>query len=263
MNLPKYLEFVGKLAARLSPTLLILFTLPSQVLAQSLPMEISIKFPKADNRGTPERTGAGGGRLINPAWPPPKATRGSSCFQLETGQLPLTALMPTQDNLGQTISPTPTLYWYVPQTAAKSGGELVIMNDEGRITYKTRLKVADRSGIVQHTIPATAALEIGKSYQWYFTIICDSEDSSKNVFVSGTIKRTTLGSLLDNYLQQATPLQQAEIYAKNQIWIDTLNSVAKVYTQKPSEWEELLTSVGLSAIAKEPLLDCCIAEPLP
>jgi hypothetical protein len=62
MKFPKYIQFLGKLPHVLVPSLVILSAFPTQLLAEPSPMEISLKFPKAQDRGAPERTIGGGKR---------------------------------------------------------------------------------------------------------------------------------------------------------------------------------------------------------
>jgi Domain of Unknown Function (DUF928) len=265
MNLPKYINDQGKIAVGLSSVLLMvsIFSLPS--LAQSTP---SLQFPTGFNRGRPQRTSAGGARLIFPSAPDrgsPQRTgaggrRGNSCISSENSQPSLTALMPTEDNEGQTVAANPTLYWFVPQTTANSG-EFVIINDQGNEIYKKNFIPPNQPGIVQLTIPDSASLKTGKQYQWYFTLICNSEDRSQDEYLSGLLERTTLGSLLNSSLQQAAPLKKAEIYANNRIWHDTLSNVAALRTENPTVWTDLLQSVGLEKFAKEPFVDFGTPKP--
>ncbi|MBD2664324.1 hypothetical protein B6N60_01123 [Richelia sinica FACHB-800] len=247
MNLQKYIHPIQKIAVTVAPVLVIVAGLPSELLAQSSPMEISLKFPVVDDRGAPQRTIGGG-------------TRSPSCLSLEEGKPSLTAVMPTKENAGQTISEHPTFYWYVPKTTAKMG-EFVLIDDQGEEIHKANVKLPDIASIVRFSLPNTTSLKIGKNYQWYFTMLCDTDDWSQNQFVSGSIQRTTLSSSLDNYLDRSAPLKQAKIYAQYKIWYDTLDRVAQIRTQQPAEWEELLESVDLKAIAKEPIFDCCIPKP--
>ncbi|MTJ53166.1 DUF928 domain-containing protein [Anabaena sp. UHCC 0253] len=247
MNLQKYIQSLGKFATRLSPALIILSTSSSQLLAQTSPIQISLKFPSASDRGAPERT-VGGGR------------RGTSCITLDKGKPSLTALMPTRDNVGNTTSDTPSLYVYVPKNTAKTG-EFVLMDEIGDEIYKANFPMPNRAGIVKLNIPKTVPLKVSQRYQWYFTIACDLEDWSRNEFVKGSIQRIALSSSVNSSLTKAEPLKQAKILAQYNVWHDTLDKIAQVRTQKPSEWKELITSVGLQDIVNEPILDCCQAKP--
>ncbi|AFZ56563.1 DUF928 domain-containing protein [Anabaena cylindrica FACHB-243] len=260
MNLQKYINSLtlGKIAVGISPALITLstFSLPSSAqLSPSLQLPTTpnskllaqLQFPSAPDRGKPQRTGAGG-------------RRGNSCIISQNDQPSLTALMPTWDNNGQTVSNNPELYVYVPQINTKSG-EFVLIDEEGNEVYQTNFIPPDQPGIVKLTIPSNADLKVGKKYQWFFTIVCNSEDRSQDEYVSGSLERTTLGSLLNNYLQQVAPLKQAEIYAKNRIWHDTISNAADLRTENPDVWLQLLKSVGLEELEKEPFVDFGTPKP--
>jgi hypothetical protein len=273
MKLQQWLQSLLRLTVQLSPPLLGFFILPSQSLAQLSPMTISLKFPQPVDRGAPERT-VGGGARFTPGKPPEQIspepesapdtllrppspinrTGVSSCSNVEPGKLPLTALMPTRENVGKTVAESPTLYWYVPPTKAESG-ELVVMDEAENIIYKRNFPLPKSGGIIKLTIPANAGMKLGQSYRWYFNVVCNSEDRGEDEYTAGLIEFTHLGNVLENQLEQASLIKRAEIYAKNYIWYDALDSIARIRGEKAQEWEELLTSVGLGAIAKEPILD--------
>lgn len=219
-------------------------TLPHLALAQPAPL-ISLVFPPTDDsRDGPARSEGGGHR--GPACISPNVT-------------PLLSLVPHQTQQAQTIDPTPTLYWYIPPTPAQQA-EFILVNGEGDLTYQTTIRLPQQSGIMRLKLPQEAALEIDKTYQWTFSLLCDQEEPSRNTYVSGNIRRTTLSSAIQTQLQTADPFRQAQVLAKSKIWYDTLDRVAQVRSQRQEEWVELLTSVGLSAIATEPFQDCCMAQ---
>ncbi len=249
MSWQKSVQSLGVLAVAISPALIIFSSLPPQLLAQSSSMKISLEFPPTDDRGAPGRTAGGGTRG--------GGSPGSWC--VEGGGIPLMPLMPTRNNVGKTVADSPTLYWYIPKNTATSG-EFLLKDMEGNQVYLTNFTPSRRAGIVKLSIPASAALKINKDYLWNFAIICDPQDRSQDQFVKGMLQRTELGSFLKSQLERATPLEQAKIYAESRIWHETLTIIAQLRSENPAEWEELLESVGLGAIAKKPLLDCCTAE---
>ncbi|MBD2294696.1 DUF928 domain-containing protein [Anabaena sphaerica FACHB-251] len=263
MNLQKYINSLFKIAIALSPSLIIISTFSLPSLAQPTPTP-GLRFPEAPNRDSPERTGAGGRRIQFPSGQDrgkPQRTgaggrrgRQNSCIITDNGQPSLTALMPTSDNQGQTVVENPKLYVYVPKTTTQTG-EFVVIDDEGNEVYETNFTPPTQPGIVQLSIPTSASLKTGKKYFWYFTLICNSEDRSQDEYVSGSLERTTLGSLLNSSLQQATPLKKAEIYAKNKIWYETISNVASLRTEDPEVWTDLLKSVGLEDFAQAPFVD--------
>ncbi|MBN3944726.1 MAG: DUF928 domain-containing protein [Nostoc sp.] len=243
MNLPKSFQFLAVLVSTLSPTIVTFASLPPRRSVSDLEWKVSLKFPPVDDRGAPSQTSGGG-------------TRGSSCID---GNIPLTPLMPSQNNLGKTVAANPTLYWYVPKNTAQSG-EFSLTDEKGNQVYLTTFKLPSSPGVIQLKLPANFSLQIGKYYRWNFAIICDFQDRAQDKFVNGLLQRTQLSSFLKSRLDQAAPLERAKIYAESKIWQETMNTVAQLRHEKPAEWEELLKSVGLGAIAKEPFLDCCTSD---
>lgn len=207
----------------------------------SYPKVVSLKFPPTVQRGAPPRTAGGG-------------TRGPSCIQ--GGSTPLTALMPS-NNVGITVAANPTFFWYVPQTIAQSA-KFVVVDDQNKLVYQTNLDLTGTPGIVQKRLPPTTSLKVGKTYHWSFTLNCNPQNPTTQV--EGWVERTALAPDLKTELQQASPLEQAKIYAEAGIWQETLTILASLRHSQPQEWEELIQSVGLdSAIATAPFAHCCTA----
>ncbi|MGD1717469.1 DUF928 domain-containing protein [Dapis sp. BLCC M172] len=168
----------------------------------------------------------------------------------------LIALMPGDDNAGTTIS-NPNFFVYIPEHEAESA-EFEIFDKSGKSIYlNDELDVSGTSGIVKLTVPKDVSLTNNKEYKWRFAIIFDPWDRSADKFVEGTIKKVEISSQLEKSLKNATPLEQAEIYANAKIWNETIATLAELRNSNPTEWEELLTSVGLKEIASEPFVPCC------
>ncbi len=234
----------GLLALAISP-IIVTFSGWQLVKAQSTPeFLISVDFPDGGKRSPSGRTSGGG-------------TRGL-CSTIR-GNKNLIALMPGDDNAGTTISTNPKFFLYLPEHEAKLA-EFDIRDKSGNSLYYTNLDISDTSGIVKLTLPKNVNLKTNKEYTWEFSIVCDPWDYSGNKFVKGTIKKVEISSDLENSLKNATPLEQAEIYAKARIWNETIATLAELRTSNHKEWEELLTSVGLKEIASEPFTSCCKVE---
>ncbi|MGD1808594.1 DUF928 domain-containing protein [Dapis sp. BLCC M126] len=233
----------GLLALAISP-IIVTFSGWELAKAQQTPeLLISVDF-EGGKRSPSGRTSGGG-------------TRGT-CDTITTNRN-LTALMPGDDNAGTTISSNPKFFLYIPEHGAKLA-EFEITDKSGESVYSANLDISDTSGIVKLTLPKNVNLKTNKEYTWAFSIVCDPWDRSADKFVEGTIKKVEISSELENKLNNASPLQQAEIYANAKIWNETIATVAELRTSNPTEWEELLTSVGLKEIASEPFASCCKVE---
>jgi hypothetical protein len=158
-----------------------------------------------------------------------------------------------------TAAPNPTLFVYVPQTQARAA-EIVVVDADGNDVHLSRLTLTNTSGVVKASLPATVALETGKDYIWQFSLICNPLDRKEDVFVRGAFRRTELASQDKARLARTAPLAQANLYANRQLWNETLTTVAQLRSSAPREWEGLLRSVGLNAIAQKPFVDCCTLQ---
>jgi hypothetical protein len=271
------------LSAVLYSVMAFLSQLPIQLQAQSHPISQATKnFLKGASGpvgfnpppGEPQGTASGGSR--------------GSCPQDTDNLTPLTpgTKQGLTKNKGEkvtdyptlTISEHPTFFVYVPQTAAQEA-ELIVNEQTGENKYSdfyyTKINLPGRSGIVSIKLPAEKSLKTGKLYQWYFRLICNSNnsagessgqkasDSSGNPEVLGWVKRIEADPNLVKALeQQKTPLQRAALYGEYGIWHELLTTLAEQRHSQPgvaAMWENLLKSdsVKLGEISKAPLLECC------
>jgi len=200
----------------------------------------------------------------------PGATRSSGNVISETGEVciqgkqRLTALIPELD-VQKTTTANPTFFFYVPQTSAPVM-ELVLQDDQDEVIYQKTLPVPSKPGIVSLSLPADAnvpELKVGKSYKWYFSLICDRNDRSFDYVVRSSIERITPNQTLKAQLEKSNPEEQAAIYALSGIWENSLTILAQLHASSPHDlaikhdWEDLLRSGGLEEIMTEPLLPCC------
>lgn len=176
---------------------------------------------------------------------------------------PLTALIP-KTQLGLTVAEYPTFFINVPQ-ASEQTGEFTLLDEDDKIVYETRLTLPSRAGVVSFSLPNTgtlAPLEVGKPYQWYFTIVYDFNDHSEDISVQGWIQRVEPSLDLIKKLEQAAPKNRPALYAAAGVWHETLASLAELRRDTPNDatlaqqWAELLKleAVELDEIAQEPLL---------
>lgn len=251
-NLRKLVLSLGIITGVVSPSLLLVPGLQTQLQAQSFPGEwqVSVKFPSTGGGGSTARSAGGG-------------TRGSdtdiACTNSESA--PLTVLMP-ENNVGTMVTDQPHLYWYIPQTQAKEA-EFVLLDQQNREVYATTFPLSgDESGIVQLTLPRSDAqtplMAEGNDYTWFLALVCNPDDRSYDEIVEGTIRRTTLDAQVQAKIDQETsPLNKAQMYAKEGIWTDALMVLAQLRDTQPEEWQNFLESVDLEEIAQEPFVYCC------
>lgn len=246
-------------------------------------LKVSIKFPRAERVGRPSSTGGGatrGGSEEDPSSSQEQApntqeqtpstqeetlsregrtlTQGeASCMQ---GDLPLTALAPI-DNVVTTVSANPSLFWYVPQTKARVAIFSVFDNQNKRI-YRTFLPLRTKPGVMKLSLPSTVSLINDNDYKWQLTLICNPARLQQDVRVEGEIKRTKLDPEQEKQLaEREQPLDKAQVYANASVWQETIAILDQLRRERPNDpeiaqnWEELLESVGLKAIADQPLIN--------
>jgi hypothetical protein len=215
--------------------------------------------------GKPD-TGSGGPRFIQPPEdidaPPTGKVRSVRGGCATSNQVNLTALVP-KNKIGRTVSDYPTFFFYLPQTDAELA-ELILEDESGNQIYQQDLTIKNLSGVIGVSIPANTnvpPLEVGKSYTWKFTVVCDAEDRSSDQLETGIVRRVELSADILSQLEAADPRQKTVIYAENGIWQDALSNLAAARRANPSDtdlaadWESLLDSVALPEIAKEPIVE--------
>lgn len=245
----KALPLFGLVAGLLSPTVASVANVPPQTSSNLQPqMQISLEFPPAPSG--PGATSSSGG-----------ATRGDENTVCTAGEIPVTALNPNPSDTEITVSASPDLFVFVPENTAKEG-QFIMVNEEGEEVYLETFNLPKEAGIVQVSLPETVELEVGQTYEWIFSLLCNPDDPSKVEFVQGKIKRTELSEDLKTKIEAARePLEQAKLYAQERIWQDTLMILAQLRESHSTEWEQFLQSVGLDAtIASVPLTPCCVEE---
>lgn len=231
----------------------LMLQLATGVSAQSPPDSANIGIPtiweaqpKPPRRGTPEGRESG-------------ATRSpiQNCIQ---GNSKLTALVPVSGK-GFTVKSTPTFFWYLPPTAAKSA-EFVLLDDKDEEIYSTKFAIAGTPGLKSLSLPTDAgfpALESGKEYQWQLSLICDPTDRSADIFIEGFVERKSLSDDFVKQIQQATPQQRLALYANNRLWYDLLDTLAAQRRLNPqdititTDWKKLLESVRLGSLTENSL----------
>jgi hypothetical protein len=155
---------------------------------------------------------------------------------------------------GQTITAYPTFWFFVPAVQASTKIEFSIQDGEEDI-YRTNIPISQQSGIIGIQIPRSQApLQFNRNYHWTLKArVCDGTSTVNRVHVDGWVTRikppeTIFGQDI------------SEIYTTNGIWYDAITSLAQQRLQKPQDvwreedWSDLLNSVNLGKIAKQPLV---------
>ncbi|NCO73837.1 MAG: DUF928 domain-containing protein [Cyanobacteria bacterium] len=197
----------------------------------------AIEFPDAPKRDAPKATAAGGRR--------------GGCVQ---GNLPITALTPSNDNYIQTVSNQPQFFVYIPPTKAKFA-QFILREEKGKDLDIQEIKITEDNRIININLSDKITLETDKKYIWEVSLICNPMFINTSNHTKGIIEKVSLNEETKKQLStNLETLKQAEIYAKQGIWQDTLSLVATMKESQPQQWQELLTSVGLDSLIDKPLI---------
>ncbi|MBW4621270.1 MAG: DUF928 domain-containing protein [Cyanosarcina radialis HA8281-LM2] len=186
----------------------------------------------------------------------------------------LFALIPDNDRVLLTTAAYPKLLFYVPQTSGKQIELLFRSTANNAKTYQLSIPAPARSGIVSFDLStlkdaegkSLPPLEIGNKYKWNLAIILNSDNNSENLVVDGVIERQQVNPELAELLQQGSPSDRISLYTVNNFWYDAVATLYQERQAQPNnsslvdDWTSLLESIDLGVIAKEPLVECCLAK---
>ena len=201
-----------------------------------------------------------------PAGDKPQITQGAAsritrkCINsLGNSDLPAAPIIPVASQ-GLTIASHPTVLVYLPQTSAQ---KLFFswQTENNQDHYQAILPIENKAGIISLTLPENAPpLEVGKNYHWALAILCDGQLHPDSPTIEGQIRRVALEPTICDRLKKANLLETAVIYGEAGIWYETVATLAQLKTAQPSDqnlasnWEDLLTSVGLEKISQVPTI---------
>ncbi len=186
---------------------------------------------------------------------------GSSCGTTKAiNSAAVTPLLPTT-NIGLTMAERPTIFVYVPETSAKKAF-FSIQDEDTNNHYQTTLRLQELPGVMEVKLPDSApALKTGKNYKWSLVMICTEDLEPDSPSVSGWIRRVEPNRSLVNQQNMKSQLESVSKLAEAGIWYDSLSTLAQLRRSQPKNqaltvsWQQLLKSVGLEALANEPLIN--------
>ncbi|HEY9831269.1 MAG TPA: DUF928 domain-containing protein [Stenomitos sp.] len=187
------------------------------------------------------------------------AARGG-CGSVGGQKMQMKALQP-ESNIGLTTVGKPTFYFQISSTSVEEAKFLLLNAKGDTIIYEQTFPLTKTGGIKSFTLPADAeALQPGTEYTWELVANCDPEDQKGNPRVQGSIKRVQPEQKFLSDLARVSMRDRVALYAEAGYWYDSLKTLADLRSANPnnsdliSDWQDLLESVGLGKVAKEPLL---------
>jgi hypothetical protein len=210
--------------------------------------------PGGNRAPLPEIDNAPGGRE-------PGATRSANgCLEEDKA---LAIVQPVGDRNRITTSAIyPTFFFYLPETSAPKA-EFVLTDDRYQEIYKTTFDVFDAGSTIRVTIPASLlspTLEVGSEYTWSFSLLCNPNEPSGNIFIQGTIERMMSSGGSGREMMAASASDRLARFLEEENWTDALIALADLRRENPNDrslrdrWTSLLQELGLEDYASEPLV---------
>ncbi len=179
----------------------------------------------------------------------------------------LMALIP-EKTVGINASTAPKLFFYVPKVNHQRTLEFVLRNEQDQLIYEAFLST-EGNGIISVEIPADVhsnLLATEQNYHWYLSMICDSQQRSRDIVVEGWMRQETIDTATKEQLHTASSVEQAEVYSEQGFWYNALSVLAENHdsiAQQPmirQKWSEMLKSVGLEELAFKPFIETELIE---
>lgn len=213
--------------------------------------------------------------FFRPPTPPPgqggpPETRGAGsrgpCPEIEPALTALAPLPPAESEVGSawglTTQERPTVLIYVPYAPdfIRSGEVSIREGETGSSIAEASLDLTSTPGIIQVSLPATVSLEVNQWYEIhvFVDVYCSENTPVQKDAAQIWVMRREMNPTVRTAIEQAnTPLQEAIAYADHGFWFDALTATAELRRNDSSDrnWETLLRSVGLDAIATQPLVN--------
>lgn len=166
----------------------------------------------------------------------------------------LTALTPA-NNLGITASDRPTVYFVVPQSSESYPIQFVLRDTNGTSVYNTTLATSQAKQLLGVQLPSNM-VKAGQDYQWYFSVVCDPDDSSQNLVLSGWLRRVSAQIPTQNGTDVAAQLNLASAYQGAGLSSDEIAVLAKLHQTHPDhnqvrqQWQQLLQKLELQQVSQ-------------
>ncbi|MCC5661122.1 DUF928 domain-containing protein [Nostoc sp. XA010] len=212
------------------------------------PQRIIFEAPPKEDK--PKSTSSGGSRSN---WQCPQDATSTTT---PSNQIPIMSLVPPDSNYGLTTAEHPTFLVYLPQTSAKQL-VLSLMTEDNQLYSQTLIPIKGEPGIISiKSTDNSPPLKVGKNYQWGLMLICKEKPSPNDPVITSWVRRVVLPQL---HSQHRTTLEQADAYSEQGIWYDAVITLAQIRNTQPNNqdianiWTDFLKSVGLEAIATQPL----------
>ncbi len=161
------------------------------------------------NRGRPQQTQGTG-------------SRGCEALNDDKNSPIEITLVAPRDHTAYTVSERPVFYWVAGHTVNRPVEFTLVEEGNPNPIYVQEFERLE-AGMNHVEINSEQGLEVGKTYRWTVSVICNARRRSADVFAQGWIERVPVSEELQAQLDQATgPEDMAQVYGESSIWFDSI-----------------------------------------
>ncbi len=162
-------------------------------------------------------------------------------------------LIPVGEKVASTVTGYPTFWFYLPGYPASIHSAKFVLLDESNHLLQQPVYAQlppNSDGILAGlTLPAKGkALEVGKQYTWYFSILCDPFKPSRNPELIGQVQRS-LPSSLPSHNTPAYVVYDSNYTGQNGresiVFYDTVTRLIQQRQTYASAWNDLLRNAEI------------------
>ena len=153
--------------------------------------------------------------------------RGTSLTCTTSANYPV-PLVPQNAETLLTTSPSPTLFFNVPDVVQASSLEVVLLDRQDRVVYQNGLETGYQPGIIGLNLfdeSNSDALKVNDLYHWYLIQECGN-DLEPNIVASGSLQRVKLDRKVARQIDNASGLEKLKLYRQAGIWHEAIANLA-------------------------------------
>jgi hypothetical protein len=180
--------------------------------------------------------------------PARRVTGASRGIKVSQAAIPAIEPLAPDGHAGETISPSPTLYYFVP--AAVPARVRFAISAAQRVTPVLQVDIPSPRAAGIYALPLTdfgVKLEPDIVYVWSVSAILNPDEPSNNIVASAALIRVGPDPATANALRAASPLGRAALFARAGLWYDALAAAdAAKALDGHTAFDALIDQVGLA-----------------
>jgi hypothetical protein len=182
--------------------------------------------------------------------PARRVTGASRGTKLSQAMIPTIELLAPDGHTGETVSPSPTLYYFV--SAPVPVPVRFTISADREVTPVLEVDIPSPRAAGVYGLPLASfgvTLEPGVSYVWSISATLSAEEPSNDIVASAALLRTVPDTATTDAMRVASPTGRAALLARAGLWYDALAAAdAAKALDRHAALDALIEQVGL----KEP-----------